>query len=197
VLQTALRCKRLCAANGSVLQTALCKRGVIMSDCYTSSSPVAKKPTAGYRDDDDETLMQALVTAGALVALSDGRVQAVERDELVDFLHRQGFVPTIPRHKIAEAFRDRARQLGDRESAQVIVETLRPLSGLSLSSIVMRTAHRVAAADGKIHAGELRAITLIRSIMSTLSQTNRPQHRCREAAASGAPVNGFNTRTRG
>ena len=52
------------------------------------------------------------------------------------------------------------------------------------------------AADGKIHPGELRAITLIRSIMSMLSQTDRPQHRCREASASGAPVNGFNIRTR-
>ena len=59
--------------------------------------------------------MQALVTAGALVALSDGRVEAAERDELVNFVDQQGFVPTISRQEIAEAFGSRVRQL-DRDA---------------------------------------------------------------------------------
>jgi len=116
----------------------------------------------------DEELLQALVTAAALVALSDGQVDAAERDELIDFVDRQGFVPTFSRHEIAEAFGDRVRQLKDRDSASVIVEGLRPLVGQSLASIVLRTAERVAAADRQIHAGEVRALELIRLIMMRL-----------------------------
>ena len=51
-----------------------------MANRYTRSS------IAGDLDHRDEEVMQALVTAGALVALSDGRLEAVERDELVNFI---------------------------------------------------------------------------------------------------------------
>ena len=88
----------------------------------------------------DEALLQALVTAAALVALSDGQVDMAERDELVDFVDRQGFVPTFSRRQIAEAFANRVRQLKDRDSAGVIVESPHPLVAQSLSSIVLRTA---------------------------------------------------------
>ena len=33
--------------------------------------------------------VSALVTAGAFVALADGRVQTVERDEVVHYIHRR------------------------------------------------------------------------------------------------------------
>jgi len=118
--------------------------------------------------------MQALVTAGALVALSDGRVEAAERDELVNFVDQQGFVPTISRQEIAEAFGSRVRQLEDRRGVSVIVENLRPLAGLSLASVVVRTAERVAAADSKIHPAELQAIQLIRLVMKTLPARRSP-----------------------
>ena len=78
------------------------------------------------------------------------------------------FVPTFSRREIAEAFANRVRQLKDRDSASVIVESLHPLVGQSLSSIVVRTAERVAAADRQIHAGEVRALELIRLIMMRL-----------------------------
>ena len=63
------------------------------------------------------------------------------------------------------------RQLEDRHGANTIVETLGRLAGLSLASIVVRTAERVAAADRKIHPGELRALKLIRLVMMTLPAT--------------------------
>ena len=116
----------------------------------------------------DEELMQALVTAAALVALSDGRVDDAEREEFVNFVDGQGFVPTFSRHEIAETFGTRVRQLKDREAASVIVESLRPVAGQSLASIVVRTAERVAAADRQIHSGEARALKLIRLIMMSL-----------------------------
>jgi tellurite resistance protein TerB len=127
-----------------------------------------------YFGNHDQRVMQALVTAGALVALADGRVEAIERDELVDFIDRQGFVPTISRRSVAQTFDDRVRQLEDRDGAKVIVESFRPLAGLSLASVVIRTAERVAAADRKIHPGELRALKLIRLMLMALPSNGPP-----------------------
>src|ERR1700746_2832836 len=93
-----------------------------------------------HADNRDEEVMQALVTAGALVALADGQVKAIERDELVNFIDRQGFVPSISRQKIGEAFDNRVQHLEGRDSADAIAEMMRPLAGLSLASVIIRTA---------------------------------------------------------
>lgn len=100
----------------------------------TRSSTASAGLTAGHIDNDDQKEMQALVTAGALVALADGRVDPIERDGLVNFIDRQHLVSTISRPEIAEAFDKRVRQLEERSSADVIVETFRPPAGLSLAS---------------------------------------------------------------
>ena len=125
----------------------------------------------GNRDID---VMQGLVTAGAVVALADGRVAEVEREELLNFIDRQQLVPTISRVDIAQTFNRRVRELEDRDSAEVILENLRPLVGLSLASVVLRTAERVAAADGKIHPAELQALKLIRLVIKSLSAKGPP-----------------------
>jgi tellurite resistance protein TerB len=114
----------------------------------------------------DEDLIQGLVTTGALVALADGRVQTVERDELVNFM--QQLMPAISGDEIGELFDHRVRELRDRGAVAVITEKLRPLAGLSLASVVVRTAERIAAADRQIHPNELQAIRLIRLFMASL-----------------------------
>jgi tellurite resistance protein len=50
---------------------------------------------AEYFDQRDERVMQALATTGAFVALADGRVKDIERDELLSYVDAQGLVPTI------------------------------------------------------------------------------------------------------
>ena len=119
-------------------------------------------------------------------------IEEVERDELLDFIDRQQLAPTIPRTEIAELFDRRVRQLQDRDSAEVILENLRPLVGLSLASVVVRTAQRVAAADRQIHPGELQALELIRLIMTSLSakpllvRLRRARRNCRNDHQCGA-----------
>jgi tellurite resistance protein TerB len=134
----------------------------------TRSSTATAGLTACHINNHDQDVMQALVTAGALVALADGRVETIERDELVNFIDRQGLVPTFSRPEIAKAFDDRVRQLEERDSADVIVATFRPLAGLSLASVMVRTAERVAAADRQIHPSELQALKLIRLLLTNL-----------------------------
>jgi tellurite resistance protein len=102
-----------------------------MTKRYTRSNTTTAELVADYLDQRDEEVMQALVTAGAFVAFADGRVEAIERDELV-YIHRQRLVPTISQRDIAEAFDNRVRQLEDRDSASVIVETFGPLAGLAV-----------------------------------------------------------------
>jgi tellurite resistance protein len=50
------------------------------------------------------------------------------------------------------------------------------LAGLSLASVVVRTAERVAAVDGQIHPGELQALKLIRLFLMTLPARRPAPH---------------------
>ena len=76
---------------------------------------------AEYFDQRDEQVMQALVTAGAFVALADGRVKDIERDELLSYLDAQDLVP-IAQQEIVVAFDNRVREIEDRGSGNVIVD---------------------------------------------------------------------------
>jgi len=142
------------------------ERGGVLSRRYVRSSTITVGPPAELYQGDQE-VMQALATVGALVARADGRIDVVERDELVSFVDRQ--LPTISAHQIADAFDTVARQLEERDSGYIVAQALRPLADPSLVSIVVRAAERVAAADLQIHSGELEAIKLIRQIMITVS----------------------------
>jgi tellurite resistance protein len=121
---------------------------------------------AEYFDQRDEQVMQALVTAGAFVALADGRVKDVERAELLSYVEGQDLVPTIARQEIVEAFDNRVGEIEDRGSVKVIVDAFRPLVGRSPSSFLVRVAERVAAADGYLHPNELQSIELVRLIVT-------------------------------
>ena len=115
--------------------------------------------------DCDEQVVKALVTVGAFVALADGRIEAIERDEAVNYIDQQALAPTISRHRIAEFFDARAQRLHDRDFADLIVEALRPVAALSLNCHVIRIAERVAAADRYVDPNEAKVIRLIRLMM--------------------------------
>ena len=120
--------------------------------------------------DCDEQAVKALVTAGAFVALADGRVEAIERDEAVHYIDGRQIAPTISRQRIAEFFEERARRLQDADFADLIVDGLRPVAALLLSSEVIRIAERVAAADRHVASEEAQIIALIRLIMMTFPE---------------------------
>jgi tellurite resistance protein len=79
-----------------------------MAKRYTRSNTTTAELVVDYLDQRDEEVMQGLVTAGAFVALADGRVQAIERDELVKFLDGQRVVPAMSKCDIGEVFDCRA-----------------------------------------------------------------------------------------
>jgi tellurite resistance protein len=112
----------------------------------------------------DEQAVNAMITAGTFVAFAGGRVETIERDEVVDYIHRQRLAPTISQRRIAELFDERARRPRERDFAELIMEALRPVLALSLASEVIRIAERVAAADKHVHPNEAQVIRLIRLI---------------------------------
>ena len=114
--------------------------------------------------DCDEQVVKVLVTVGAFVALSDGHVDAIERDEAVNYIDRQGLAPTISRQRIAEFFDARAGHLEDRDFADLIAEALRPVAALSLTFDVVRIAELVAAADQHLVPNEAQVLRIIRLI---------------------------------
>jgi len=117
--------------------------------------------------DCDEQVVKALVTVGAFVALADGHVDAIERDEAVNYIDRRGLAPTISRQRIAEFFDARARHLEGRDFADLIAEALRPVTALSLTFDVIRIAELVAAADRQVDPNEEQMVRLIRLIAMT------------------------------
>lgn len=120
--------------------------------------------------DCDEQVVRALATVGAFVAHADGRVDAIERDETVTYIHRQQLTPTISRQRIAEFFDARSLHLEDRDFGDLIIEALRPVAALSLTFDAIRIAELVAAADRNLDPNEEQVIRLIRLIA-----TNSPE----------------------
>src|SRR6516164_3812561 len=117
--------------------------------------------------DCDELIVKALVTVSAFVALADGRLDAIERDDAVNYIERQRLAPTISRERVAEFFDARARHLEGRDFADLIAEALRPVAALSLTFDVIRVAELVAAADRHLDPNEEQMVRLIRLIART------------------------------
>src|ERR1700746_3831977 len=70
--------------------------------------------------DCDELIVKALVTVSAFVALADGQLRAIERDEAVNYIERQQLGPTISRGRIAEFFDAAADRRLDPNEVQVV-----------------------------------------------------------------------------
>jgi tellurite resistance protein len=119
----------------------------------------------------DQLAAAALVTAGALVAIADRHVDAIEREAVIRYIRDRRLVPTIAESRIARLFNERARRLEQPDFANVAIAALRPTSILSLSADIIEIAERVAAADRHMHSYELQAIKLIRLITMSVPKS--------------------------
>ena len=82
-----------------------------MARPYSRSNQPKSALVAEYLEQQAEEAMQALVAACAFIAVADGQVQLVERDELLNFVNREGLVPPTSRCDIGEMFDSRVREL--------------------------------------------------------------------------------------
>ncbi len=136
-----------------------------MSDA-DHSSPVEGEITEPFSL--HEQAAAALVISGALVAVADRRVAAVERDEVIRFIRDRGLAPHLSEHRLAAMFDELAERLEQPDFANVVIDALRPVSNLSLSSHLIELSERVAAADDDVHPHEVQAIKLLRLLTLVL-----------------------------
>lgn len=113
----------------------------------------------------ESDVLHALATVGAMVALADGAVAEAERDALMSFCAKRGLISGASEAALGRAFDSRVEQLKGPARAKTIRQSLRLLVDHSLALVVIRTAEKVAAADGNVHPGELRALDVIRRVM--------------------------------
>ena len=132
-----------------------------MTKKHKRSSITTADLVAEYFDQRDEQLMQALVTAGAFVALADGYVKDVERHELVSYVDGNDLVPTIAQREIIEAFDNRVREIEDRGSANVIVDAL--ATGRTIPIFIFASRRGAGRRGGWVFTHERGAINRDRS----------------------------------
>lgn len=116
----------------------------------------------------NEQAAAALVIVGALVAVADRRVSPVERDEVIRFIRDRRLAPHISDERLYAMFDELAERLEEPDFANVVIDTLRPVSNLPLSSHLMELSERVAAADEDVHPHEVQAIKLLRLLTLVL-----------------------------
>jgi hypothetical protein len=116
----------------------------------------------------NEQAAAALVIVGALVAVADRRVSPVERDVVIRFVRDRKLAPHIPEERLYAMFDELAERLEEPDFANVVIDTLRPVSNLPLSSHLIELSERVAAADEDVHPHEVQAIKLLRLLTLVL-----------------------------
>ncbi|MBR0815812.1 TerB family tellurite resistance protein [Bradyrhizobium diazoefficiens] len=131
-----------------------------------SSSPIGIEITEPSSLNEQAAV--ALVIVGALVAVADRSVSPVERDEVIRFIRDRKLAPHIPDERLYAMFDELAERLEEPDFANVVIDTLRPVSNLPLSSHLMELSERVAAADEDVHPHEDQAIKLLRLLTLVL-----------------------------
>lgn len=122
-----------------------------------------------HRDYLEETLFEAVVTAGAIVALADGAAESCERAELVGFVERSHWLETYTPGEAAEAFDSRVRQFELAGGIPAAMSSLRRVGDTLGASIVLAAGERVAAADGHVQTAEEAVLRLIRQSIKPAS----------------------------
>lgn len=134
-----------------------------------------------------EQAAAALVIAGALVAVADRHVAAVERAEVISFIRERGLAPHLAEQRLAEMFDVLAERLTQPDFANVVIDALRPVADLSLSSHLVDLSERVAAADEEVDPHEVQAIKLLRLLTLVLPRA-KPVVSVRGAADAASPA---------
>jgi tellurite resistance protein len=120
---------------------------------------------AAYVDDREDELLDAVVTAAALVARADGWVQPVERGQLLDFLDRNEFLSVFERADIVGAFECRIRELRQPGGPAAALARLARHAGHAPARLAIDAGEEVAAADCRIDPREQRVLHLIRTAL--------------------------------
>jgi tellurite resistance protein len=120
---------------------------------------------AAYLEHREHELLDAVITAAALMARGDGPLQPVERRHFVDVLADEGFLFVFTREELLEAFE---RKRGDLRTAKGLtagLERLKHFAGRPLADFVTAVAEEIAAADHRLRHREERMVKVVRTAL--------------------------------
>jgi tellurite resistance protein len=114
----------------------------------------------------EETLFEAVVTAGAMMAFADRRADSSARSEFASFVGKSPWMPTFTPADAVEAFDSRVREF---EMTSSVLESemgslQRVSDDIGIGEIV-RLAELVAMADGCMQPAEVQVLRRVRSAM--------------------------------
>lgn len=127
--------------------------------------PAAAEIMAAYFEDREDEVLDALVTAAALVARADGRIDLVEPAQTIDFLDRHDFLSIFTRAEIFGVFERRARELREPGGIAAALDGVRRQTGRPLARLVIEVSEEVAIADCRLDPREERMLEVIRMIL--------------------------------
>lgn len=127
----------------------------------------AAEMMAAYWEAREDELVDAVVTAAALVARADGRVDAVECERLLDFLDRDGILYTFTRAEIRDIFERRLREQGEPRAVMAALRQLGRYAEHPLARVIIDAGEEITASDSHIDPRERRVLQLLRIVLST------------------------------
>jgi tellurite resistance protein len=125
---------------------------------------------AAYLDGCEDDLFDAVVTAAALVARADDRIEPTEMGRLADFLDRHRFPSVFTRAEVSDAFERRIRELAELGGSEAVMDDLARQAGRSPARLVIAAGEEVAAADGHIDSREQHILQRIRVALAERSR---------------------------
>jgi tellurite resistance protein len=147
---------------------------------------------AAYMDHRKDALLDAAVTAAALIARADGSVESAERRELLDVLRRNGLLSVFTRFDVLDAFESRLRKLEEERGIEAAFNSLRPFAGRSPAWLLVEIGERVAAADGHVDGRELQMLRLIRIALSgPIVRRREPSRRLGREGSNAETLSNF------
>ena len=119
---------------------------------------------AGYVGSRKSEMLDAVITAAALVAQADRWVDRAERHQLIDFLERKRLLP-VTRFDVRDAFERRVRELREPGGIVTALDRLGRGNGRALAEFALEAAHEIAAADDQLDPREIRALNLLQATL--------------------------------
>jgi tellurite resistance protein len=116
---------------------------------------------AQYWDAREDELLDAVVSAAALVARADDRIDGAERGQLLDFLERRGILSVFTPAEILDTFERRVRELNEPGGSVAALKHLRRHAERSLARVIFNAGQEIAAADCRVDPREQHTLQLI------------------------------------
>lgn len=136
--------------------------------------------TAGlmaYLDDREDEMLDAVITAAALVARADGRIEPVEAAQTVDFLDRHEVLSMFRRGEIIDAFEHRLRELREPGGIVAALYRLRRHAVRPMARLMIEAGEEVAIADCRLDPREQHVLDLIRKTLEAGPSPSAPAGR--------------------